>query len=93
MGVRFAGAPDSTFYTWGCLDDLPAPLNDPMTFFWRALDRKVMTVPGKFFDVNPGDRRRRVSPYENWMRFSFGPPMDNLRLGLGRLRQMVDEAR
>jgi hypothetical protein len=27
------------------------------------------------------------------MRFSFGPPMDNLRLGLDRLEEMVDEAR
>lgn len=93
MGIRFAGDPDSTFYLWGCLDDLPEPLNDPMTFFWRALDHKVMTVPGRYFDVNPGGRRRRESPYDNWMRFSFGPPMENLLLGLGRLRRMVDEAR
>lgn len=93
MGVRFAGEPDSTFYVWGLLEDLPAPLNDPMTFFWRALDRKVMTVPGKFFDVNPGQRRRGPSTYDNWMRFSFGPPMDNLIQGLDRLRDMADEAR
>ncbi|WP_426245014.1 pyridoxal phosphate-dependent aminotransferase [Nocardioides sp. LHG3406-4] len=93
MGVRFAGEPDSTFYVWGSLEDLPEPLNDPMTFFWRALDRKVMTVPGKFFGVNPGQRRRGPSTYDNWMRFSFGPPMDNVIQGLDRLSAMVDEAR
>lgn len=93
LGVRFAGEPDSTFYVWGDLSDLPEPLNDAMTFFWKALDRKVMTVPGAFFDVNPGRRRRDGSAYRQWMRFSFGPNMDNLVLGLNRLRAMVDEQR
>jgi hypothetical protein len=93
MGVTFAAEPDSTFYAWGCLSNLPEPLNDAKTFFWRALDRQVLTVPGEFFDVNPGRRRRGPSPYEQWMRFSFGPPMDNMVLGLERLAEMVSEAR
>jgi hypothetical protein len=92
MGVRFAARPTSTFYAWGCLDRLPAPFDDAMTFFRRALERRVMTVPGEFFDVNPGKRRRAESPYKQWMRFSFGPPMDNLRMGLERLERMLGEA-
>ena len=93
MGVTFAREPEGTFYAWGCLAGLPAPLDDAMAFFRRALERKVMTVPGSFFDVNPGRRRRGDSPYRQWMRFSFGPPEDNLRLGLQRLGQMVADAR
>lgn len=93
MGVRFARKSESTFYVWGSLEGLPAPLNDSMTFFRRALERKVMTVPGQFFDVNPGKRRKGASPYERWMRFSFGPPMENLVLGLERLEKMVGEVR
>lgn len=93
MGVRFAHDSESTFYMWGCLDGLPAPLDNAMEFFWRALDRKVMTVPGEFFDVNPGKVRPPPSPYTQWMRFSFGPPMDNMVQGLDRLEAMVDEAR
>jgi len=91
MGVRFAREPQSTFYAWGSLADLPAPFNDAMTFFRRALDRKVLTVPGEFFDVNPGKRRRGESPYKQWMRFSFGPPLDNMQLGLDRLERMLGE--
>jgi len=34
-----------------------------MTFFRRALDHKVMTVPGQVFDINPGKRRTDPSPY------------------------------
>ncbi len=48
-----------------------------------------MTVPGQFFDVNPGKLRKSPSPYEKWMRFSFGPPMDNMVAGLDRLKEML----
>jgi len=93
MGIRFAAEPASTFYAWGSLADLPEPLCDAMSFFWAALEHKVMTVPGKFFDVNPGKRRTGESPYTQWMRFSFGPPMDNMILGLDRLEAMIRAAR
>jgi aspartate/methionine/tyrosine aminotransferase len=89
MGLRFACEPRSTFYGWASLEALPAPFDDAMTFFRRALEHKVMTVPGEFFDVNPGKRRRGESPYKNWMRFSFGPPIDNLAMGLERLEKML----
>ena len=57
LGVRIDRAPDGTFYVWGNLAGLPAPLNDGMGFFRAALEQKVITVPGEFFDVNPGKRR------------------------------------
>ena len=93
LGVTFPGKCESTFYLWGSLEKLPAPLNDAMSFFWRSLDHKVLTVPGQFFDVNPGKRRKGPSPYTQWMRFSFGPPMANVKLGLDRLEAMVRAAR
>jgi aspartate/methionine/tyrosine aminotransferase len=90
MGIEpLPGA--STFYIWGRLDRLPKGFDTGMDFFWKALDRKVMTVPGEFFDVNPG-RVRTGSPFNQWMRFSFGPPMDNVDLGLTRLEEMLREA-
>jgi aspartate/methionine/tyrosine aminotransferase len=93
MGVRLPAPSASTFYCWGSLEDLPPPLNDAMTFFRRALELKVMTVPGQFFDVNPGKYRRGRSPYSDWMRFSFGPPMANMQMGLSRLEEMLAAAR
>jgi aspartate/methionine/tyrosine aminotransferase len=92
MGIRADRAPDGTFYVWGNLAGLPPPLNEGMGFFRAALERKVITVPGEFFDVNPGKRRRGPSPYRQWMRFSFGPPMQNLEMGLDRLERMVKES-
>lgn len=85
LGVRFARTPDSTFYCWGNVSALPAPWNTARGFFEKALDVQVITVPGEAFDVNPGKRRSGVSPYADWMRFSFGPDWDNMEAGLGRL--------
>lgn len=89
LGIRFAQPPRSTFYCWASLEDLPAPYSDAMSFFWKALDQRVLTVPGQFFDVNPGKLRRTPSPYRQWMRFSFGPPMANMTMGLDRLEAML----
>ena len=89
MGIRFAHEPRGTFYCWASLADLPEPFCDAESFFWRALEHKVMTVPGQYFDINPGKMRKGPSPYKSWMRFSFGPPEDNMIMGLDRLEQML----
>jgi aspartate/methionine/tyrosine aminotransferase len=90
MGIRCLPG-NSTFYVWACVDQLPEGFNTGIDFFWKALDRQVMTVPGNFFDINPGGVRTD-KPFDQWVRFSFGPPMDNVDLGLTRLEQMLREA-
>jgi N-succinyldiaminopimelate aminotransferase len=90
LGIRADRAPDGTFYVWGNLAGLPPPLNDGMGFFRAALDRKVITVPGEFFDVNPGKRRSaRASRFRHYTRFSFGPEQAKLDLALGRIEELV----
>jgi aspartate/methionine/tyrosine aminotransferase len=91
MGIRCAGPAEGTFYVWATIGGLPAPFDDAEVFFRRALERKVMTVPGEFFDVNPGKSRPGPSPFRSWVRFSFGPPEDNVRLGLDRLEALLAE--
>ncbi len=93
MGVRFDRVPDGTFYLWGNVAALPAPLNDGMGFFRAALDEKVITVPGEFFDVNPGKRRAgRPSRFKSYVRFSFGPAWSTLDEALTRLEAMISSA-
>jgi N-succinyldiaminopimelate aminotransferase len=90
VGIRADRAPDGTFYVWGNLADLPPPLNDGMGFFRAALAKKVITVPGEFFDVNPGKRRNaRGSRFHGYTRFSFGPTPDQLELALTRIEELV----
>jgi DNA-binding transcriptional MocR family regulator len=68
-------------------------LNDGMGFFRAALERKVITVPGEFFDVNPGKRRsHRASRFRSYTRFSFGPAQGEIDTALGRLEELVADA-
>jgi len=90
LGVRVHPPPEGTFYVWGDLSGLPPPLAEGMALFRAALEHQVITVPGEFFDVNPGKRRRgRASRFRNHARFSFGPPMDVLERALERLGTLV----
>jgi aspartate/methionine/tyrosine aminotransferase len=90
IGVRLDRVPDGTFYAWGNVGYLPEPLNDGMRFFRAALDRKVITVPGEFFDVNPGKRRKgHGSRFQTYVRFSFGPSAESIETALGRLADLV----
>jgi len=93
LGVRTDRAPDGTFYVWGKVDGLPPPLNDGMGFFRAALEKKVIAVPGEFFDINPGKRRsQRASRFRGHVRFSFGPAMETLETALERLEALIAEA-
>ena len=93
LGVRIDRAPDGTFYVWGCVEQLPAPLNDGMGLFRAALGEKVIVVPGEFFDVNPGKRRHgRASRFKAYVRFSFGPGMGVLERAVERIERLVRQA-
>jgi N-succinyldiaminopimelate aminotransferase len=90
MGVRVDAEPEGTFYVWGGLTDLPETLADGMRFFRAALEHRVITVPGQFFDVNPGKRRSaRSSRFHDHTRFSFGPPLAVLETACERLESMI----
>ncbi|MCK6475832.1 MAG: pyridoxal phosphate-dependent aminotransferase [Phycisphaerales bacterium] len=89
MGVTFASAPEGTFYVFGSVASLPDAINTGEKFMRQGFKHRVLTVPGEFFDVNPAKRRAGPSPLATFVRFSFGPPMDNLTAGLDRLAEMV----
>jgi aspartate/methionine/tyrosine aminotransferase len=92
-GMRLDIEPEGTFYVWADLSDLPPPLNDGMAFFRAAVEEKVITVPGEFFDVNPGRRRGRPSRFRSYARFSFGPEREKIEQGLERIMRLVGARR
>lgn len=94
MGVSLDVEPEGTFYVWGNVSDLPAPIQDGHSFFRAALEHKVITVPGEFFDVNPGKRRAgRASRFRGYVRFSFGPSEETCHRALDRLERMIGGVR
>jgi hypothetical protein len=93
LGFTVDLPPEGTFYVWASAEHLPASIRDGMTFFRTALDRKVITVPGDFFDVDPGKRRgSRTSRFRRHLRFSFGPPLARLELALDRFKELITTA-
>jgi hypothetical protein len=92
LGVVVERPPDGAFYAWGNLEKLPPPINDGLGFFEAGLEENVITVPGVFFDVNPG-RRRTAARYQNYARFSFGPEQEVLERGVASLARVIARAR
>ena len=93
LGFSVDRPPEGTFYVWASAAYLPPAINDGSKFFRAALDRKVITVPGEFFDVDPGHRRGgRPSRFRYHLRFSFGPPMAQIETALERIRGLIDDA-
>jgi aspartate/methionine/tyrosine aminotransferase len=91
MGIKVNAKPMGGFYVWADLSNLPKPINDSMAFFEEGLLEKVITVPGIFFDVNPGGRRIKHRRYSNYVRISFGPEMPVLERGLDALEKIVSK--
>ena len=105
IGFR-AGAgqniPDSTFYIWLDLTTLEPPLpkastldiSHGLSFFDALLKEKVIVVPGIFFDLNPAKRRDLFdSPCHHFVRISYGPKMDVLKMGMDGIERVVKKAR
>jgi len=82
----------STFYVWADISQLLAPLNNSDYFFKEALKYKVITVPGHLFDIHPGHEKKDTM-FNQYIRFSFGPAEENLRMGLERITQLIKSYR
>lgn len=89
-GIKVDVEPQGAFYIWARIDDLPEPINTGMSFFQKALEHKLIVVPGEFFDVDPGGRRAlRASRFKNHLRFSFGAPEGKLIEGIKKLKSFI----
>ncbi|VUC20048.1 unnamed protein product [Clonostachys rosea] len=92
MGFVIKYVPDSTFYLWLNLEGLPGPISDGLNFFQACLEEKVIVVPGIFFDLNPSRRRDLFdSPCHHFVRFSYGPRIDVLKMGLDGIERVVNK--
>lgn len=100
IGFRVQDIPGATFYVWLDLTSLDPPLppqaniSDGLNFFNALLSEKVIVVPGIFFDLNPAKRRDLFdSPCHHFVRLSYGPKMDVLKMGLDGIERVVKRAR
>lgn len=86
-----ANQPLGTFYLWASIENLLGKLSDADYFFHACLQKKVITVPGHFFDVRPFRVRPTNEPYRHWVRFSYGPNRQTIKTALERIAQVIKE--
>lgn len=86
-----ANQPLGTFYLWASIENLPGKLSDADYFFHACLQKKVITVPGHFFDLRPFRVRPTNEPYRHWVRFSYGPNRQTIKTALERIAQVIKE--
>lgn len=89
LGIIIHAEPAGGFYVWADLSALPAPLHNSKDFFAQGLLEKVITVPGYFFDVNPGGRRIKTRRFTDHCRISFGPELPVLERGLDAIERVI----
>lgn len=94
LGLKVHVYPHATFYIWLNLQPLPAPLNNGLTFFEELLKEKTIVIPGIFFDVDPNHRRNLFnSPCHQFVRLSFGPPIEELDKGIDAIARVLQRAK
>ncbi|CAO1636021.1 unnamed protein product [Parajaminaea phylloscopi] len=94
MDLEVKVPPEASFYLWVNLKHLPAPINSGLVFAEELLREKAIVTPGLFFDINPKHRRNILdSPCETFIRFSFGPPLEELDRGLDAIQRLIAKAK
>lgn len=88
MGIETEVIPSAGFYLWVNLSKLAKPLNDATHFFRQCLMNKVIVVPGKFFDLNPG-KTRKDQLFSSYCRLSFGPDLNTIKRGMDQIEKMI----
>lgn len=92
LGVKVPSPePLGTFYVWGSIENLPSKLSDADYFFYECLKKKVITVPGRFFDIRPYRNRPTIEPLSHWVRFSYGPNRRTVTTALSRVAEVIRE--
>jgi len=93
LGINVQWKPTATFYIWADISGLPPPLNDSLVFLEECTKHKIICVPGVFFDINPRGLKASMSKSTciSNVRFSYGPPMRNLTLGIEQLATLINK--
>ncbi|SVA65298.1 uncharacterized protein METZ01_LOCUS118152 [marine metagenome] len=92
FGMKFVEEPCGTFYVWADIRGLPKGLNNADKFFRRGLEEKLISIPGRYFNIKPGNKTAAAKQLKNWVRFSFAPSMTSLSMGVETLGAMIEDS-
>ena len=89
LGLKIVGESNGAFYVWASVENLSEKINTGDKFFEACLQEKVIVVPGKFFDLNPG-KTRTEKRFDNLVRFSYGPTLKTIKKGIEAIERVVN---
>lgn len=77
------------FYLFVDISSLKKGLNTDLEFVEKALQKKLIVIPGRSFDINPFKTRSKTN-FENYIRLSYGPEMDVIQRGVSKLKELIE---
>jgi aspartate/methionine/tyrosine aminotransferase len=89
LGFDLETEPESALYLWVNLDNLPDEINTGRKFFEKALQEKLIVIPGEFFDLNFDRQKSKKVKFENYIRLSYGPTMAELERGIEKIATLL----
>lgn len=93
LNIAPLSEPEGAFYAFASLATLPPPLNDGWEFAQRALEARVIVVPGASFDLALSYDPQLQPDLNRFVRISFGPTINIVRAGLDRLAMLIRDSK
>ncbi|MBD3245367.1 MAG: aminotransferase class I/II-fold pyridoxal phosphate-dependent enzyme [Candidatus Moranbacteria bacterium] len=90
IGFLIKNKPEGAFYIWASLENIRHLFKNDFDFFKQCLAKKVIVVPGSFFDIKGFKNLSKVK-YSHYVRFSFGPDIKSIKEGMSRIEKLIKE--
>ena len=87
LGFKIRSEPLGGFYIFADISGLPAGFTKDMDFVEKLLEHKIITVPGRYFDLNPRNLRSKNN-LTSFVRFSYGPPFEVIKKACDKLESI-----
>ncbi|MBI2411098.1 MAG: pyridoxal phosphate-dependent aminotransferase [Candidatus Kerfeldbacteria bacterium] len=90
IGLAPTSVPNGAFYVWVDIASLPAPLNTGMAFMEAALRKKVIVIPGEYFDIRShAEKNKTEKLFSSFIRISYGGDMVTLEKGMDAIESLL----
>jgi aspartate/methionine/tyrosine aminotransferase len=88
LGLKIICKPLGAFYIFVDISNLKKGFNTDFEFVQKALDKKLIVIPGSSFDINPFKKRSKTN-FTNYIRLSYGPEMEIIKRGVEKLKELL----
>ncbi|MEI6728463.1 MAG: pyridoxal phosphate-dependent aminotransferase [bacterium] len=88
LGFKIQSIPQGAFYIYADISSLPKGLNTDLEFTQKMLENKLIVIPGRYFDLSDTADTPQAK-FSQFVRFSYGCSMDEVKIGVEKLREVL----